>query len=122
MEKAKSPREIPLGVIPPMANFGLLAEGANVMSPIGKFPLSQKMFTFLREIQDRHIICGKMNTQKLLNVPLHAEVVLDHLAAVRLLASGETLGAFFGFILPRIQRFLSRRFLSSPGIVEITGK
>ena len=74
MEKSKSPREIALDGIPQVATFWLLAEGPKCREPHGgnllyprKFPLS-----FVKSRRDRHPICGKMDTQTLLNLPLHS--------------------------------------------------
>ena len=74
MEEAKSTREIALDGIPQVANFWLLAVGpkcrephrGNLLHPI-ECPLS-----FEKSLMDTHPICGKMATQKLLNVPRHS--------------------------------------------------
>ena len=62
-------------MMPQVAICGFWLRNQNVVKfPQGKSSLSQKMFTCcLREksLRDRHPLCGKMGTQKLLNVPLY---------------------------------------------------
>jgi hypothetical protein len=86
MERAKSPREIPLGVIPHKANFWPLAEGQNVVnSHRGNLLYLRKCsLSFEKSLMDRHRICGKMDTQKQLNAPLHADVDFDEAATALL--------------------------------------
>ena len=73
MEKAKSVREIALGVIQQAANFWLLAEGAKCREPHGGNLLNPRKCShpFAKTPRDRYPICGKIDIQKLLSVPLY---------------------------------------------------
>ena len=59
------------GVIPEVANFLLLSEEPKFREPHGGnllYPRNGSL-SFEKSLTDRHPICGKMDTQKLLNVP-----------------------------------------------------
>ena len=73
MEKAKkSLREIALDIMPQVANFSFWLRGQNVESPYrGNVLYPRKCsLSFEKSRRRRHSICGKMDAQKLLNVPL----------------------------------------------------
>ena len=75
MKTAESFREISFGAIPQVSNFGFLAEGPKCPGPHrGKNLLYTRKCSrcFEKSPRDRHPICGKMETPKLLNVPLHS--------------------------------------------------
>ena len=74
MEKAKkSLREIALDIMPQVANFSFWLRGQNVESPYrGNVLYPRKCsLSFEKSRRRRHSICGKMDAQKLLNVPLY---------------------------------------------------
>ena len=74
MENFKSLREIALNVILQIASFCLLAEGPKCPEPhSGNLLYASKCsLSFEKSLRDRHPVCGKMDTQKLLNVPLYS--------------------------------------------------
>ena len=74
MERAKSFGEIALGAIPQVANFWFLAEEPKCRElHRGNLLYPRKSSLALEKSPgDRHPICAKMETQKLLNAPLHA--------------------------------------------------
>jgi hypothetical protein len=76
-ETAKSPREIFLGVFCQVANFGLLAEGPKCRKPHSKNLLYPRKcsLSYGKSFRDRHPICGKTDTQKLLHVPLYGTLI-----------------------------------------------
>ena len=72
MEKAESPREIALGVIPQVADFWLLAEEPKCREPHEGDFLYPRKLGLEKSLRDRRPIFGKMDTQKPLNVSLYA--------------------------------------------------
>ena len=74
MENAKSLREIALGDFPQMAIFWLLADRPKCLEPHrgNLLALKKCSLSFEKSVKERHPICGKMDTQKLLNVPLQS--------------------------------------------------
>ena len=85
--KSRRPKvlEIDSSVIAQMANIWLLAEGQNVVSPTKEISSMPENVDFhSRNPSDRVPICGEIDTQKLLNVPLLAARGSNRLEILRM--------------------------------------